>query len=143
MSRQGARQARTRLVLAPVALAVLVLAGAGCGGDDEPAYCSSLNDLEESVRSLGDVDVVAGGTNAVRNALSEVETSANSTVDAAKSDFPDETSAISESISNLKASAQQLADSPTAAEAGDVAVDVSAVVTSVDNFADATSGECD
>jgi hypothetical protein len=131
------------LVVALVALAVLVLAGAGCGGDDEPSYCAELNDLEASVRNLGDVDIVAGGTNAVRNALSEVEANARSTVDAAKSDFPDETSAISESISNLKASAQQLGASPTAEQVGRVGVDVSAVVTSVDNFADAATAECD
>ena len=129
MSRLGGKHGRGRWVLAQVALAALALAlaGAGCGGDDEPTYCSELNGLEESVRNLGDVNIVAGGTNAVRDALAEVEANAKSTVDAARSDFPDETSAISESISTLEASARQLGASPTAEQAGRVAADVRAV----------------
>jgi tRNA A58 N-methylase Trm61 len=129
--------------IAPVTLAVLVLVlvGAGCGGDDEPSYCSELNDLQQSVRNLGDVDIVAGGTNAVRDALAEVEASARSTVDAARSDFPDETSAISESISSLEASAQQLGASPTVEQAGQLAGDVQAVARSVSDLADVAT-EC-
>ena len=143
MARRGGKQGRSRFVLAPVALAVLVLAGVGCGGEDQPSYCSELNDLEQSVRSLGEVDIVAGGTNAVRDALAEVEASSKSTVEGAKSDFPDETSAISESISTLKTSAQELGGSPSAEQAGRVVLDVKAVATSVNAFADATTEECE
>jgi hypothetical protein len=141
MSRGVGEHGRSRWVLAPVALAALALAGAGCG-DDEPAYCSELDDLEQAVQNLGDVDIVAGGTNAVRDALTEVESSARSTVDAARSDFPDETSAVRESVSSLEASARQLGASPTAEQAGRVAADVRAVVTSVNDLADAATG-CD
>src|SRR5918995_1108200 len=100
---------RTALALAP---AVLALFGARCGDGGGPGYCSDVDDLEQSVKDLGDVDVVQGGTDAVTEALDEVEGNARSAVDAAKSDFPDETSAITESISRLKTAAGQLTDSP-------------------------------
>jgi tRNA A58 N-methylase Trm61 len=136
------KHARSLLVGVLAVLVVLAPVGAGCGGG-EPAYCSEASDLEQSVRNLGDVDVVAGGTDAVRKSLKAVETNAKSTVDAAKSDFPRETRAISESISSLKSSAQRLAGSPTPEQAGRVVRDVKAVVSSVDSFADATKTECD
>lgn len=117
----------------------LVLAVGGCGGDDEPSYCAELNDLEDSVQRLGDVDIIEGGTNAARDALAEVEANARSTVDAAESDFPDETSAVRESISDLKASAQELTAAPSAERAAAVAADVQATATSVSDLADAAT----
>ena len=127
-------------ITALVALALLV---AGCGGDDKPGYCSDVDDLEQSVKDLGDVDVVAGGTDAVTQALDEVEGNARAAVNAAKDDFPDQTAGINESISRLKTSAGQLAESPTAQQAARAAADVTAVVNSVDDFVDATKSECD
>jgi hypothetical protein len=128
--------------LAPL-LAVAALAGAGCGGDDQPGYCSDLDDLQQSVQDLGNVNVVDGGKSAVTDALGKVEDSARATVDSAKSDFPDQTKAIDDSISALKTSAQDLADSPTAQQGAQVAGDVAGVVNSVDDFADATRSDCD
>jgi hypothetical protein len=124
-------------------LAVLALAGSGCGGGSKPEYCSKLSDLETSVKDLGDIQVATGGKDAVRKALEEVETNARSTVAAAKSDFPSETSAITVSISSVKTSAQELAASPTPQQVGPVALAITSVVTSVDKFADATKSECD
>jgi hypothetical protein len=138
----GVRAGRVRF-LSVTFLVALAVAGAGCGGDDEASFCSDLSDLEQSVQELGDVDVVAGGTNALKSALSDVETNATATVDAAKSDFPDETSAITDSIAALKASAGKLSSSPSAAQAATAASDAAAVVTAVNEFADATSSECE
>jgi hypothetical protein len=124
-------------------LAVAALAGAGCGGDDEPGYCSDLSDLQQSVTDLGDVDVVEGGKSSVTSALQKVEDNARATVDSAKSDFPDETNAIDDSIAALKTSVQELADAPTAQQGAQVAGDVAGVVNSVDDFADATRSDCE
>jgi hypothetical protein len=127
----------------PVLLVALMPLAVGCGGGGSPGYCSDVDDLEQSVKDLGSVDVVAGGTNAVNEAVDKVESSARSAVDAAKSDFPDETSAISDSIKQLKSSAGELTDSPTAQDAGRLAVDVTAVVNAVDDFVSATRSKCD
>ena len=106
-------------------LVAAVLLGAGCGGGN-PDYCSDVSDLEQSVKDLGSVDVVEGGRSAVTEALDEVEGNARAAVDSAKSDFPDETDAITKSISDLKASA-----------------DVGVVASAVEDFVDATKSECD
>jgi hypothetical protein len=120
----------------------LVLLGAGCGGG-EPDYCSDVSDLEQSVKDLGSVDVVAGGRSAVTDALDEVEGNARAAVDSAESDFPDETSAITKSISDLKTSAGELVDSPTPQQGARVAADVGVVASAVEDFVDATRSECD
>jgi hypothetical protein len=127
-----------------VVLAVLGLAAAGCGGGGtSPEYCSKLGDLQSSVKQLGDVQIATGGRDAVEQALSKVETKARSTVAAAKSDFPSETSAITDSISGLKTATRKLAASPTPQQGGPVALAITEVVTSVSKFADATNSECD
>jgi hypothetical protein len=121
---------------------MLALTAAGCGGDD-PGYCSEVSNLEQSVRDLGEVNVVEGGTNALEEALREVEANARSTVDAAKSDFPEETSAVSDSISSLTSSVEQVEGSPTSEQIARVGRDAAAAVTAVTNLVDATSSECE
>jgi hypothetical protein len=121
-------------------LAALTLAGLACGG--EPDYCSDLNELEQSVRDLGDVDVVAGGTTALRDALRGVEDQAEATIDAARDEFPEETSAMRDSLEGLKQSARELSDSPTPDEIAPAAADVRTMVTSVEEFAGAARSEC-
>jgi hypothetical protein len=140
----GCERTPVATVRAPVLLLVVAaLAGAGCGSDDKPGYCSDLSDLQQSVKDLGDVNVIEGGKSAVTEALGKVEDNARATVGSAKSDFPDQTKAIDDSISTLKTSAQDLANSPTAQQAAQVAGDVAGVVNSVDDFADATQSDCD
>jgi hypothetical protein len=129
-------------------IALLVLTGsalltAACGGGGEPGYCSDVDTLEQSVKDLGSVDVIAGGTNAVTDALQKVESNARVAVDAARDDFPDETGALSDSIADVKSSVRQLTDDPTGQEAARATTDVSAVVTAADDFVQATRSECD
>jgi ABC-type transporter Mla subunit MlaD len=121
-------------------LATLACAGLACGG--EPDYCSDVSELEQSVRDLGDVDVVAGGTNALRDALRGVEDQAEATIEAARDDFPEETRAMRDALDSLRQSARELSDSPTPDEIAPAAADVRAMVTSVEEFAGAAQSEC-
>ena len=123
-------------------LVAAVLLGAGCGGGD-PDYCSDVSNLEQSVKDLGSVDVIEGGRGAVNDALDEVEGNARAAVDSAKSDFPDETSAMTKSISDLKSSAGELGESPTPQQVARAAADVGVVASAVEDFVDATRSECD
>jgi hypothetical protein len=125
--------------LAAVAIAVVL---AGCGGSSKPSYCSQTANLKKSVQDLGNVNVIQGGTSALTSALSTVESNAQAVVSSAKSDFPTETSAINSSVSALKQSAQQLSGSPTPAVIAKLPGQISAVVTSVQNFSSATSSKC-
>ena len=118
----------------------LAFAVPACGGD--PDYCSNVSELEQSVRDLGNVDVVAGGTNALRDALQGVEDQAEATIEAAKDDFPEETSAMRDSLDSLKQSAGELSESPAAEDIAPVASDVAAMVTAVQEFVSAADSEC-
>ena len=126
-----------------IAVATIAMAAAGCGGDDQPSYCSDLDELRQSVEELSQVNVIEGGTSSLTTALERVETAARSTVDSARSDFPDEADAISDSVSALGSSAQQLAESPTPEQGTRVAGDLASVVNSVDDFADAARSDCE
>jgi hypothetical protein len=123
-------------------LAALALVGAGCGGGDAD-YCSDVSALEQSVKDLGAINVVQGGTTAVKQGLAKVGDNARAAVDSAKDDFPDETSALSESTERLRTAVNELGGSPTPEQLAQLARELSAVVTSVDDFVQATKSECD
>jgi phage-related protein len=115
---------------------------AGCGGSSKPSYCSSVTNLENSIKALPTTDVIKNGTSAVQSALSKVENNAKAVVDAAKSDFPNETNAVKSSVDSLSNSVSQLGSSATPATIAQVGVQASAVVTAVKNLVDATSSKC-
>jgi Flp pilus assembly protein TadD len=132
----------TRLWGVPVTLAVVAVLS-GCGGSSKPSYCKQTASLKQSVSDLGSVNIVQGGTSALTSALSKVQSDASAVVNSAKSDFPNETSAITSSIDALKKSAQSLASSPTQpAVIAQVPGQISAVVKSVQDFSSATSSKC-
>jgi hypothetical protein len=125
-----------------VALAAAAVVSA-CGGSSKPSYCKDTANLKQSVQDLGNINVVQGGTNALTSALSKVQSNATAVVNSAKSDFPNETTAITSSIDALKKSAQSLASSPTQpAVIAQVPGQISAVVKSIQDFSSATSSKC-
>lgn len=133
---------RRRVGAAVTALAV-VAALSGCGGSSKPGYCKQTENLKKSVQAVGSLNLVAGGTNALTSALKDVESNAQAVISSAKSDFPNETAAINSSLNTLKNSAQSLASSP--GQPGLIAQipgQVSALVTSITDFSNATKSKC-
>jgi hypothetical protein len=121
--------------LAPVTVAAVLLAGCG---SSKPSYCSKVSDLKKSVENLTSVTSVSGLT----NQLSTIETKAKDTVNAAKSDFPSETSAVTSSVNALQATVKQLPQSPSAAQIATLTKQAGATVTAVKDLANATSSKC-
>jgi hypothetical protein len=87
--------------------------------------CAARDDLRESVDALAEVDVVAGGTDAVEAALGEFRADLADVRAAAGSDVQDEVTALEESLDGLEAA---LAD--TDGPAGQLLTAVAEVVTS-------------
>jgi hypothetical protein len=132
---------RNRLLagLLPGAATALVLAA--CGGG--PEYCSAREDLEQSVRGLGDVQLVAsGGVQELRSQLEQIEGDARALVSSASSDFPAETEAIESSVDTLKGTLEGLPSSPEPADLARAATETGAVVTAVQEFVAASDSEC-
>jgi outer membrane murein-binding lipoprotein Lpp len=127
------------IVLIASSLAVLLLAGCG---SSKPGYCSKVNDLKKSVQDLPNVNVVQNGTSGLTSALQKVESNAKAVVSSAKSDFPNETSALSNSLNGLAQAIKNLPSSPTAGQIATIAGQASATVTAVKNFSNATSSKC-
>ena len=78
---------RLRLVALP--LMVFALAAAGCSDDGdggsptaETSGCDEVNELEDSLTSLTEVDLVGGGTDALQSAVSDVSTDLDAAVSA-------------------------------------------------------------
>lgn len=131
------RRPRHHLVaLAAVAAAAGVLAS-GCGSS-KPAYCGDRSKLEQSVKSIS----VTGGISSLKTQLQQVETDAQALVSSAKSDFPDQTSAIDTSLSQLKSSVGAIASSPSPAQLAAVASNAKSVVDAVNSFVSASKSKC-
>jgi hypothetical protein len=114
-----------------------------CGGSSKPGYCSDRSNLEQAIKDVGNVKVAqSGGLSQLKSQLQKVETSANTLVSSAKSDFPTETGALSSSVSKLKSDVQGLPSSPSPQQLAATAADAKSVVTSFQNLKKATDSKC-
>jgi hypothetical protein len=135
--------AKRRRTAGTVAAAVLC-AGAlvACGGSSKPAYCSSLKNLEASIKALPSTNIVQTGLNGLETAVSKVQADAQTTINDGKSDFPTETSALKSSIETLTSTVKAAVSTPTPATIAQIPAQVSAAVTAVNNFQSATKSKC-
>lgn len=118
----------------------------GCGSSSsssKPSYCAEQEELKKSVKALGEVNVVSGGTNAITAALAKVESSAKGLVTATKSEFPTQTQALESSLSELSKSVKGLSGSSSATDIAAIPAEVVAVGSAVSQLASATSSKCD
>jgi hypothetical protein len=134
------RRRLTRIL--PLAVPVVCLVLAGCGGSSKPGYCSSVDKLKSSIKAIPNTNVIQNGTNALKSQLTEVENNAKAVVDGAKKDFPNETDALKSAVNGLSTTITQLTSSPSAATIAQVPAQISAVSTTVQNFTSATKSKC-
>jgi hypothetical protein len=135
--------AKTRRTAGAVAAAMLCAgAVAACGGSSKPSYCSDVSNLETSIKAIPSTNIVATGLNGLKSSLEKVQSDAQTAINAAKSDFPNETSALKSSIDTLSTTVKQATSSPSASTLAQIPSQVSAVVTSANNFQSATKSKC-
>jgi hypothetical protein len=112
------------------ALAGLIVIGA-CGDDDddqaassttnEEALCDAVDTAKDDIRALGDIDVVAEGTDAVEASLTTIREDLAELRELAPDTAPDEAEAFDNALSSLGDAISALGDeSLTAASAQDV-----------------------
>lgn len=128
-----------KLAALAILAVVLMAPAAGCGG--KPDFCEDRTTLENSVKGLPSA-ATSGGVNGLESQLTQVESDAKALIDSAKSDYPNESSAIQSSINQLKLSAENLPEKPSAAQLAAVGLNASAVVNSVKAFSAATDESC-
>lgn len=123
-----------------LSLAAVLLAS--CGGSSKPSYCSSLTNLQDSIKALPSTNVVQNGLGGLKSAVAKIESNAQAVVNDAKGDFPNETNALKSSVDTLSATVKQAASSPSASTLAQIPGQASAVVSAVDSFASATKSKC-
>ena len=118
------------LVAAPLAVAGLVALG-GCS-DDESAqdqYCEAGENLESSVDTLLNLDVVAEGANGVESAVQAVANDAQKMSDTASEAASDDVEALDDALSQLESSLSAVGEELTTDNARTVLDAIDAVRT--------------
>jgi hypothetical protein len=132
-----------RLICGTTAVMVLAaLAGCGSSGQSKPSYCSSLTNLEQSVKALPSTDVIKNGTSALKTNVDKVVSDAQAIVDAAKKDFPNETAAITTAVDSLKTTVNQLKQNASPTLVVQAAGNVASVGSAVKSFSSSASSKC-
>ncbi len=131
--------------LVPVAAAAAVVGlGLGCAGD-ESEVCQSLQDLQASVQSLGDIELEDTSADELQQAANQIVTDANEAQDAADEELGQE-------IDTFKATVEALvSDVETASAEGELTRDslveigtaVGSVTTSFQTLQEAAPDDCD
>jgi hypothetical protein len=78
----------------------------------------------------------------LKSQVNTIQSDATALVSSAKSDFPDQTSAITSSVGALKSAVAALPANPSAAQIATITTDAARVVSSVKSFMDASSSKC-
>ena len=133
-------RAAMRTAVATVAAGALI-ALAGCGSSSKPAYCTDRTNLENSIKGLTSLSA-SSGVSGLKAQLTTIASDATSVVNAAKSDFPSQTSAVKTSVDALQGAVNALPSSPSATQVAGIASDAASVVNSVKSFTAASKSKC-
>jgi hypothetical protein len=132
---------RSRRALAACVTVLGLAVLSGCGGSSKPAYCTNRANLESSVKGLTDLSA-SSGLSGLQAQITKIQSDANALASSAKSDFPNETSAITSSVDKLATTVKAFPSSPSAADIATVGTQAASAVGAVQNFYNATKSKC-
>lgn len=116
---------------------------AGCGSDSKPAFCAKRDDLKKSVSELKSFNILAEGPKGLEQKFSDIQSNATELVDAAKTDFPDQSKQLSDAIDALGQSVTQLREQGTSASSiTKIPGQVQAVIQAATSLDDEISKKC-
>ena len=107
---------KARLVL-PVVSLLLGASLVGCGGNDKPAVCGSVDTLKGSLGDLKNISLTSSGAlSSLQTQLTTVKTDFDAVKTDAKSQFGTQVTAVDTSYATLKTSADAATSAPSAAQ---------------------------
>ena len=101
-----------------------------------------MSDLKRSVQQIRHIDPLTTGSTSVVHTVNGIEKNTNAAITAAKSDFPQETQALSSSYATLKGTVTQVSARTSRANLTTLAVQAAAFANAVDDFKTATNSKC-
>ena len=145
MNGLGVPRPGVRAVLA--AAAVLVLVAGACSdddgdGDETARACDARDDLSTSVQALGDVDVVAGGTDELRTAFDDVVAAVDELAEASGDRLEDEVDAVQAEVDDVRTAVGSIGDQSAASAAEVVGAEMGELVDSTSVLVEEASATC-
>jgi hypothetical protein len=140
----GSQHLRTALgALVVVALPVV---GGACGdddGDESARACDARTDLSSSIEALGEVDVAADGTDAIRSAFDDVVASVDELAEATGDRLEDEVDAVRSEVDDVQAAVGAIGEQSAAASAELLGAEVGELTEAATALVDEASSTCD
>jgi hypothetical protein len=127
-------------LVAGLAVPALLIA---CGGS-KPAFCAKSSELKSAVSALTHLDLAKEGVEGAEAAVHRVQHSANGLVEAAKSEFPQQTKAI-ESAAKEFGESVKAASNPQQRNSAvaQIPAEIVALGAAVNDFVGATKSKCE
>ena len=131
-----------RLALTLVSL-LLGASLVGCGGNDKPAVCGSVDTHKGSIGDLKGISLTSSDAlSSLQTQLTTVKTDFDAVKTDAKSQFATQITAVDTSYSTLKTSADAATSAPSAASIAAAAAAASAFVSSVQTLVTDVQATC-
>jgi hypothetical protein len=142
------KNSRYRRVVGVVVLAGLSLGFAsGCGSDEstesaEDLFCDAGDSLRTNIETVADIDVVAGGTDAISERFTAIESDLQQLQDSGSDVAADEISALDSAVDDLGSALEALGDDISVANAQQLATSVAEVVSAAGDALEQLSTTC-
>lgn len=134
-----------RTALGALVVVALPVVGGACGDDDDESAraCDARTDLSSSIEALGEVDVAADGTDAVRSAFDDVVASVDELAEATGDRLEDEVDAVRSEVDDVQAAVGAIGEQSAAASAELLGAEVGELTEAATTLVDEASSTCD
>ncbi len=134
---------RGRIAALVVGLVLPALLTGGCGSS-KPTYCQKTTELKSAVSAITHLDLSKEGIAGAEAAVGKVQSSATGLVEAAKSEFPTQTEAISTAAKEFADSVKAASDPQKRGSAvSQIPAEIVALGSGVNEFVSATKSKCE
>jgi hypothetical protein len=135
------------------AVGVVVLAGlslgfaSGCGSDEsaesaEDVFCDAGDSLRTNIETIVDIDVLAGGTDAISERFTAIESDLQQLQDSGSDVAADAISALDVAVDDLGSAVEALGEDISVANAQQIATSVTDVVSAASDVLEQLSTTC-
>jgi hypothetical protein len=133
---------RARAGLLVSGLLMTVLTVVGCGGKDEPAVCSDVDDLTSSISGLSDVKLEQGALSTLESKLTQVRDDYTQLKSDAKTQFSSELDGVDSAATSLKSGLETASADPSAVNIAALAPMVQALTSALSQLKSAVEDTC-
>ena len=128
------------LTAAAVLLAALTVAG--CGEDEPPAICSSVDSLQASVEAVTTVDLGEGALAELQDNLDQVQSDLSQVRDDAGEEYAGEIDAVDRAFTSISSSVEAGVASPSAQAVTEVGIAIESLGTALSDLEEAVRSTC-